>query len=542
MRASQPNVVVIMADDMGFSDLGCMGSEIRTANIDGLAFNGARFTQIYNCGRCCPSRASLLTGLYPHQAGIGHMVADLGHPSYQGYLNDRCVTIAEVLRAHGYRTLMAGKWHVGGRLSLKRPETWNTAGDAAHPRPIDRGFDRHFGTLAGSGSYFDPHTLIEDDRFVDPGDAFYYTDAITGAAIEMIDESVAARQPFFLYLAHVAPHWPLHALPDDIARHDGVYAAGWDVVRSRRHERIKELGLLDPEWRLSPRDPWAPPWSQVAHKDWEAARMAVYAAQIHRMDQGVGAIMRRLRNHGIDDRTLVLLFSDNGGCAELLREDGPVGPAPERTRDGRAVRVGNLPNVMPGPEDTFMSYDLPWANVSNAPFRLYKIWVHEGGIATPFIAHWPGEIPSGQIRHEPAHFVDLVPTILELTGAAYPETFEGRDVTPLEGESLVAMLTGEPWQRRQPIFWEHEGNKAVRLQHWKLVTRDPDDWELYDMQTDRTELDDLSADRPDVVSDLSGLYGEWAQRAGVVEWKEVKPWVIESGFPLLPERRYESPH
>ncbi len=515
--AQPPNILLILADDMGYSDIGCFGSEIQTPNLDRLAAGGLRLTQMYNCARCCPTRASLLTGLYPHQAGVGHMVDNKGVPAYQGYLNDRCVTVAEALRAAGYRTFMSGKWHVGGPYST-RPETWR-AGEPGHPTPVDRGFERHYGTLAGAGSFFDPHTLMRDGRFLEPeGDDFYYTDAISDNAAAMIEE--AAGDPFFLYVAYTAPHWPLHALPEDVARYRGRYREGWDALRRQRHERMKAMGLVSGSWPITPRDAQAPAWDDVPDKDWEDARMAVYAAQVDRMDQGIGRILARLAERGLEENTLVMFLSDNGGCAEFLREDGTLGSAPAATRDGRPVRSGNIRGLMPGPADTFMSYDLPWANASNTPFRRYKHWVHEGGIATPFVARWPAAIPPGGLAHPPCHLVDIAATCLDAAGARYPEQVDGRPIIPAEGESLVPLLRGEPWRRQNAIFWEHEGNRAVRQDRWKLVSRHPGGWELYDMDEDRTELHDLSETNQDKVKELATIYDAWAARCGVVPWDD----------------------
>lgn len=531
MSDSRPNIVLIMADDMGFSDLGCFGSEIRTPQLDQLALGGLRLTQMYNNARCCPTRASLLTGLYAHQAGIGHMVSDLGLPAYQGFLNDRCVTLAEVLQLAGYQTFMAGKWHVGGTYSAD-PATW-TPGKPGFPRPVDRGFDHHFGTLAGDGSYFNPHTLMRDYQPTEPeGEEFYYTDAISDEAVSMVKRGHSTGRPFFLYVAHVAPHWPLQALPNDIERYRGHYLNGWDEVRIRRHERLRSMGLIASDWAISPRDEYAPPWPEVVHKDWEDARMAVYAAQVDRIDQGIGRLVDSIRDLGIEDNTLVMFLSDNGGCAELLEEDGLRGHALPTTRDGRRVHVGNLPHVIPGSADTFMSYGLPWANASNSPFRLFKHWVHEGGISTPFIASWPSVVEPGSVEHAPAHVVDLMATFLDLAGIEYPETYHGRQVVPHEGESLVPLLHGQPWNRRSPIFWEHEGNRAVRAGRWKLVSMYGRDWELYDMNRDRTELCNLAGKMPSRVGELALLYDQWSERCHVVPWQRIREllpdWVVEA--------------
>lgn len=492
-RPRRPNIVLIMADDMGFSDLGCYGSEIQTPTINRLAEQGVRFTQFYNAARCCPTRASLLTGLYPHQAGIGDMVGNRGYPSYQGYLNEQCVTIAEVLRAAGYRTLMSGKWHVGER----RPH-W----------PVDRGFDRYFGLISGAANYWDisrtkapgvKRTMAIDDKPFRPKvGKFYMTDAISNYAVKFIDLYGRDDKPFFLYVAYTAPHWPLHAWPDDIAKYSGKYHIGWDELRRRRYRRLVEMGIIDSRWPLTPRDPLVPPWEKAKHKKWNAMRMAVYAAQIDRMDQGIGRIIAKLKEIGILENTLVMFLSDNGGCHERLR--------------------GNDPAKMPGPMDTYMSYGRGWANASNTPFRLYKHWVHEGGIATPLIAYWHGVIKPGRLTHEVGHVIDILPTCADVAGAEYPEKFKGKDIAPVEGKSLVPVFEGKSRKGHDALYWEHEGNKAVRKGKWKLVSRYPRRWELYDIEADRSEMKDVSGDHPELVRELVGLYNRWAERCGVIPW------------------------
>ncbi len=518
----RPNILLMLADDMGYSDLGCFGSEISTPNLDALAAGGLRMTQLYNCARCCPSRAALLTGLYPHQAGIGHMVHDYGLPSYQGYLRTDAVTLGEVLRAAGYRTGYAGKWHTGGFVGrgLKHRKDYRF-GDPKRPLPTDRGFDRFYGNPAGGGSYFDPWPLVDQDRIVPTSSDFYTTDHYTSAALRFIEEAIADGKPFFVHLCFNAPHWPLHAREEDIARYIGRYRDGWDALRTARHERLKGMRLLDPRWPISPRDEQAPPWDEVQLQEWEDARMAVYAAQVDRLDQNVGRCVARLRDLGVLDNTLIIFVSDNGGSAEFLRENGRAELENPYTRDGRPVRIGNIPGLRPGAADTFMSYGLPWANASNAPFRRFKSWVHEGGISTPFIAHWPAVIAPGGIAHAPAHFVDLAATMIEIAGAKYPSEYEDRAIQPLEGESFAALLRGKPWDRSAPMFWEHEGNCAVRRGPWKLVRRYPGPWELYHLDRDRTELEDLSGKYPDLVRQLAQEYDRWAARAGVLDWPEV---------------------
>ncbi len=522
----RPNIVLILADDMGFSDIGCYGSEIRTPNLDGLADNGLQFTQMYNSARCCPSRASLLTGLNPHQAGVGHMVDDLGDPAYQGYLNQTSVTIAESLRANGYTTLMSGKWHVGGGYNLLDSDSW-TPGDATHPTPTQRGFDRFFGIVSGAGSYYYPLTLMRDDRLIPlDADGMYLTDAISDNAVSMIEDAAANDAPFFLHVAYTAPHWPLHALEEDIARYEGTYDAGWDALRTGRHEELKGKGVLDSKWDISPRDDDAPPWSDSRNPDWESLRMATYSAQIDRMDQGIGRVLAKLRELGIERNTMVMFLSDNGGCAEFLAEDSNR-PTPSRYSaaplDGRPMQMGNIADLRPGPADTFMSYDLPWANASNTPFRRFKRWTHEGGISTPFIMSWPAKQGEAGIVHASVHLIDVAATCLDAASGVYPTEMNGHETTPLEGESLLPVMANHSWRRERPIFWEHEGSRAVRMGQWKLVAEVGGDWELYDMDEDRTELNNLADGDRDRVREMARMYDEWADRCGVLPWSVINP-------------------
>jgi len=526
----RPNIVVILADDMGFSDIGCFGAEIRTPHLDALAKDGVRFTQFYNCARCCPTRASLLTGLHPHQAGVGHMIDDYGiGPAYQGYLREDCVTLGEVLRPHGYRTCYAGKWHASPGLPLLG-EPLAEPGTARNPYPVSRGFDRFYGTLAGAGGYFWPHALMRQDRRIEPeGEGYYYTDAVSREAARMIDEAAAEAQPFLLHVCYTAPHWPLQAWPEDIERYRGTYRRGWDPVRTARHEQLKGLGILNPKWPISPRDAASRDFlaDDPARREWEAMRMAVYAAQVESMDRGIGEILARLEAHGLADDTLVMFLSDNGGCAEFLKEDGRENGWPGRYRfsapPGQACTVGNIVGLEPGPASTFMSYDLPWANASNAPFRLYKHWVHEGGIATPMVARWPRQARAGGIVHRPCHVVDIMATCVDIAGATYPQTYNGNDIQPMEGESLRPLLRGDEPPRARPLAWEHEGNGALRDGPWKLVRKHGGPWELYNLDDDRTELDDRAGREPARRDTMLRAYREWALRCGVRDWPLPRP-------------------
>ncbi len=525
MVTRRPNIVLILVDDMGFSDLGCTGAEIRTPNIDAIARDGVLLSAMYNCARCCPTRASLLTGLYPHNAGIGHMGVGMGTAAYQGYLRNDSVTLAEVLRDAGYRTCMAGKWHVGGDFIARNADNWRV-GDVEHPTPRQRGFDHFYGTLDGATHFFSPHYVMKDDRRVEvPPSDFYFTDAITDEAIAMIEGASSDDATFFLYLAHAAPHWPLHAHEEDIARYDGVYRCGWDAIRTARHEQMQSLGVLQRPFKISPRDEKAPSWVEAKYSDWEAQRMAVYAAMIDRMDQSVGRVLSALQRLGQYEDTLVLFLSDNGGSAEFMAEDGWAQFMPNVHNDGRRIEMGNKPTIRPGGPLTYMSYDLPWANVSNAPFRRFKHWVHEGGISTPLIAQWPARLGGGATIHSPVHVADVMPTILEASGAAYPAEFGGHEIQAMDGESFLPLLEGQDWRRQAPIFWEHEGHAAVRDGDFKLVRRFGHDWELYDMENDRTELRDLSDRNAPMRKRLAKAYGLWADSVGVLDWQTAFPIV-----------------
>ncbi|HET6246411.1 MAG TPA: arylsulfatase [Tepidisphaeraceae bacterium] len=524
--APRPNIVLILADDMGFSDVGCYGSEIATPNIDRLAAQGVRFTEFYNTGRCCPTRASLLTGLYAHQAGVGQMIEDRGWPGYRGELNNHCITLAEALNSAGYRTDMVGKWHlvhmrITGKLQINHQNQDAFWFDKKN-WPIQRGFKSFFGTIIGVDDYFDPFTLTEgNDPLQAVPENFYYTDSIADHAARRITENAKAGAPFFLYVAFTAPHWPLQARPEDIAKYEDAYAKGWDELRLQRHEREKKLGIVDPKWTLSPRDKEARAWDQTPNQKWDAHRMAVYAAQIDRLDQGIGVILKALDDSGSANNTMVIFLSDNGGCAEKVQPGWF--DVPSATRSGAAVHVGNNPKFLAGPEEVFQSYGPGWANASNTPFRRYKHFAHEGGIATPFVVRWPAAISQrGAILKERGHVIDLMPTFLELAGGKYPASFNNQPIEPMAGQSLVAALLSQPHRERGTLFWEHEGNRAVRDGQWKLVAENNKPWELYDMIADRTETHDLAAERPEKVKELQALYSQWADRVGVKPWPTPK--------------------
>jgi arylsulfatase A-like enzyme len=537
--ASRPNIVVILCDDMGFSDLGCYGGEIHTPNLDLLAAGGLRFTQFYNTARCCPTRASLLTGLYPHQAGVGHMMEDKGSefPGYRGDLNRNCLTIAEALRPAGYRSYIVGKWHVTRHIAADAPK---------HNWPLQRGFDRFYGMVSGGGSFFDPFTLAHDNALISPfadadyrPESYYFTDALTEHAVRFVGDHARDHhdKPFFLYLAYTAAHWPMHALPADIARNKGRYDQGYEPIRQARFAKASALGLIDAS---QPMTSTVGDWPGVLNKTREAACMEVYAAMIERMDQGVGKVVDALKGIGQLENTLILFLQDNGGCAEDMgrkpdekRVDGPRsdrptlppiapealpdGLVPPQTRDGYPVRQG--PNVVPGPYDTYVAYGRGWANVSNTPFREYKHWVHEGGISTPLIAHWPRGIAArGELRRQPGHLIDIMPTCLDLAGVTGGAVRDGAPLPPPEGKSLVRAFANQSLDR-EALYWEHEGNRAVRAGDWKLVAKGPGSpWELYDLAHDRVEVDNLASGHSDLVAELSRKWETWARRTQVLPW------------------------
>jgi len=504
--ARRPNIVVILVDDMGFSDLGCYGGEIPTPRLDALAAGGLRFSQFYNTGRCCPTRASLLTGLYPHQAGVGHMTEDSGLPGYRGRLDDSCVTIAEALRTAGYHTSIAGKWHVGQNHGVA---------------PWNRGFGRSLNPAAG-GFYMadaprydlslDGEAIAADDPRL-PAD-WYSTDLWTTFGLTFVDDALAAGKPFFLYVAHNAPHFPLQAPAAEIAKFRGRYRAGWDALHTERLARQRTLGLLDARWTPAPRPETVAAWDSIpaAEQDRLDHLMAVYAAVVHRMDKAVGDLVDGLAARGVLDDTLILFLSDNGGNAE----SGPRG----RT-DGDPTQARS---------QWFCGES--WAYLENTPLEKYKHFNHEGGIATPLVAHWPKGIAArGEWRHQPGHVIDILPTCLDVAGGEFPQERQGKRSLPPEGRSLVPAFAGDAIER-EALYWEHEGNAAVRVGDLKLVRLgEKGPWELYDLVADRTEQHDLASSRPDDVTALAARWQAWAERAHVVPRPEKK------GAATKPKRR-----
>ncbi len=488
-RRKRPNIVVIMSDDMGYSDLGCYGGEIETPNLDRLASQGIRFTRYYTNNMCVPTRASLMSGCYTTKAlGPGNRISP------------QVVTAAEALRDGGYSTYISGKWHL------------STVDDREN-HPCQRGFDRFFGTIIGACSFWAPATLMLDndaaeDIYRDP--TFYYTDAISDYALDFMREGLAKDNPFFLYVAYTAAHWPLHAFEEDIARYSGRYAMGWDALRLQRHQRMKELGTVDPRWPLSLRNREVPAWADEPHQAWQQRRMEVYAAQITRMDQGIGRLLDQLEDSGEADNTLVMFQIDNGGCHVEYAPDRKGLYLPQRTREGRPVVAGNLPDVMPGPENTYQSYGYGWANASNTPFRLYKQHDHEGGITVPLIARWPAAIKgAGTTTGQLAHVIDLMPTFLDAAGIERPAEFQGRRLHALDGSSLLPILEGGSREPPAELYWQWSRGRAIRQGRWKLVAVRNGSWELYDIQDDGTELRDLAGQMPDRVAAMERLWTAW---------------------------------
>ncbi len=480
---ARPNVLLIMCDDMGFSDIGCYGGEVATPNLNRLAAEGMRFTQFYNNAKCTTTRASLVTGAYPR----------FGKP---GHLRRNMVTLGEVMGEAGYATALCGKWHLG-------------RGKTTHP--FHRGFDYFYGLLDGCCNYFDPSMrdpdykggrirfFGENDRQITqfPPD-FYTTDAFTDAAIRFLRTSGQSKKPFFVHVTYTAPHYPLHARPEDIEKYVGKFQMGWDAMRQQRWQRQKRLGLTTDSWTLSRDDPKAYAWADADH-EFEDRRMAVYAAMIDRMDQNIGRLLQTIREMGQGDNTLVLFFSDNGGCSE---EPGGRDPS-KRT---------------PGPKDDYVAVGPSWGWAQNTPFRRYKSWVYEGGITTPMIAWWPGHVPAGTINRQVAHVIDILPTCLDVAGAPYPRIYAGSDILPCEGLSMLPLLEGRRRPGHEQLAWYWSGNRAIRRGDWKLVwEKDAKRWELYDLARDRCETRDLAADQPQRVAGLSAAWYAWAETVGLKE-------------------------
>ncbi|MDR1102753.1 MAG: arylsulfatase [Tannerella sp.] len=511
-RDERPNMIVILADDMGYSDVGCYGGEIETPNIDRLAQNGLRYRQFYNCARSCPTRASLLTGLYPHQAGMGWMAAaDMQRPPCQGYLNRQCVTLADVLQSAGYYTCMSGKWHVSSdrQNNGRMKDNW----------PLQRGFNRFYGITGGASNYFKVHYTNDNGQGESPDDgAFYFTHAISDSAAAFIRRHDYRQAPIFLYAAYTAAHWPLHALRKDIDKYRERYKKGWDVLREERFERQKKTGLFPAGAVLSPRDENVPAWNSLPPEQQQefAMRMAIYAAQIDAMDQGIGRILQSLKDRGQLENTLIMFLSDNGACAEF------VSSGQRKEVDGKA--------------DTYESYRINRANLSSTPYREYRHFTGEGGIATPLIVHYPNGISrklNNTLVDEYGHLIDIMATCADAGKAVYPEYSKGHAIVPMQGVSLTPNFSGQR-TGRGPTYWEHEGNIALRDGKWKIVTRtgegnpfDPASVKLCDMEADPTEMNDLSRMDPQRTEQMFAAWNKFSApaciRHGMAYFKTINP-------------------
>lgn len=500
----RPNIILIMVDDMGYSDIGCFGSEIPTPNIDKLAENGIKYTQFYNVGRSCPTRASLMTGLYPHQAGIGGMSEDpydkskrdrSPHdkllPGYRGFINRNSITLAEVMKEAGYHAYMVGKWHLG----MDGMDKW----------PLQRGFDRFYGILSGASSYFCPQDgrglTLDNSELPAPQQPYYTTDAFTDHAISFMDSN-DKKDPFFLYVAYNAPHWPLHAKDKDIEKFIGKYDKGWEAIREGRYERMKKLGIIDKSLKLAEWENRS--WDQLNEKErrHSALKMAVYAAQVYCMDYNVGRIIDYLEITGQKENTLIVFLSDNGACAEPYSETG----------------FGTIADINKHTSWVVPSYGKPWAQVSNTPFRKYKVRAYEGGISTAFIMSWPERFSdyNNQIRHNICFLPDIMATFIDAGQGTYPTSYKGNDIYPLEGKSILPTITNQKKEIHQYIFGEHYQNNFVRKGNWKAVKdQESTDWELYDISKDRSETTNLAARHSKLLKELIVKWNEWAEPRNV---------------------------
>jgi len=496
----RPNVLLILCDDLGYSDIGCFGGEIQTPNIDRLAADGLRFTQFYNCAVCVTTRSALLTGLYPRQAK-------------KPRLRTNMITLGEAMRRAGYATSLTGKWHLGSEPPL---------------RPIDRGFDEYYGVLDGCCNFFNPATpdpvfynggrhrpfAHNDERITKFPEGYYTTDAFSEHAAATIKRFAQGDKPFFTHLCYTAPHFPLHAFEEDIARYRGKYSDGYLAMREQRHKRQAELGLFASLPGLSSEedkkgdyryDYDVPDWEQLpdADREREEARMETYAAMVDRMDRGIGRVLASLDEAGVADNTVVIFLSDNGGCA-------------------------SWPNGRPGQEEGFFKYnkDIPvgdgrgyefvgkgWGWAQNAPFRQFKTWCYEGGIATPMIVRWPGKVARDSITHQVGHIIDFMPTLLELAESNYPTEFNGNKILPVEGKSLLPVFRGQKRDEHESLSWELFGNRAIRQGDWKLVWGASErTWELYDLKADRSETNNLATKYPERVTTMARDWEAWQER------------------------------
>jgi arylsulfatase len=479
--ASKPNIILILADDMGYSDIGCYGGEIATPNIDRLAAEGMRFRHFYNNSKCTTSRASLMTGRYPNRGKGGLVPGDN-------------LTLAEAMKLAGYRTILSGKWHLGhGKGTL----------------PMDRGFDESYGLFDGCSSFFYPTDPDKpnfgkrffghnDKRIAEFPDDFYTTDAFTDHALSEISKSIAAKQPYFLHLAYTAPHYPLHAPAEDIAKYKGRYAGGWEAMRVDRYTRMVELGVIDSSVKLAPLDPDTKSWDGDSHMQ---RLMEIHAAMVDRMDQQIGRVLKLLDETGTAENTLIFFLSDNGASREWHNYDC-------------------VENAVVGARGSYRSIGLSWANACNTPFRKFKQFGHEGGICTPCVVRWPAQIKANSWNDSKTHLIDFQPTFMEVAGLdPVADIPEGKK--PLDGENILSVLQGAERERDKPIFMEWKGNRAMIEGGWKIAYANTlNRWELFNLREDRTELNDLSAKNPERLQRMTKEWDAWQLETGVPDRKK----------------------
>ncbi len=519
----RPNIIIIMADDLGYSDLGCFGGEINTPALDYLAENGLRFTSFYNTSRCCPSRASLLTGLYPHQAGIGRMSFDSGLPGYRGFLSHQIPTIAEILKESGYQTGMTGKWHVSltPKYDKEKQLAWLAhqmdLGPFSDPEtyPVARGFEKYFGNIWGVVDYFDPFSLVSGDQQIKSvPENYYHTDAIGDTAVAYIQSFARNNKPFFLLVTHCAPHWPLQAPEPEIVKYQNTYKSGWRSIREARYEKMCRMGLINKETHPLPAFMFPDlNWDSNADSTWDARAMAVHAAMVDRMDQTIQKLIDELKEVDQLDNTVIFFFSDNGASSERPSRYGPGFDRAGSTRSGEPVIFPVDKTVLPGPQTVHAGIGPVWAHIANTPYRYWKARVYEGGIRTPFIVHWPEAIKDKNgIRTEMAHLIDLMTTCLEIAEVPYPDSFRSKPLLDQPGKSLAPLILGRsPGPIHEELFWEHMGAKAFRVKDLKLVKLDANtEWELYDLSKDQTETVNIAHKFPHKLLEMKEL---WRQRA-----------------------------
>ena len=522
-KNTRPNIIIILADDLGFSDIGCYGGEINTPNLDYLAANGVRFSNFYNTSRCCPSRASLLTGMYNHNAGIGEMTEDRHLPGYRGHITDSVATIAELLKQAGYHTAMSGKWHVSNTVEQSTKEEqmkWlNHQLDAplfspVEQYPVNRGFEKYFGNIWGVVDYFDPFSLVSGTTPIKevPKD-YYHTDAINDTAVAYINELSKEDKPFFLYVAETAPHWPLMAPDSVIQKYISTYTSGWESIREARYKKMVSLGIIDSsKAQLSQRWNDSLTWKDNPDKEWDISAMATHAAMVDIMDQGIGRIINALKETDQLDNTIIIFLSDNGASAEVAANYGPGFDRPSETRDGKAIHYVTKKDIMPGPETTYTSIGPRWANVANTPYQYWKAESYEGGIHTPFIAFWPNglKVNKGSVNNRLCHVMDIMPTLLDVAKTSYPKQYNGHVLLPVQGISFLPVLQHENYNGHNILCNEHYGAKYVRQGEWKLVAKNNEAWHLYHIADDETEMNNVAAKYPEKVKALDGLWQKWA--------------------------------